>query len=175
MNNITLAFLALTLLAAPLPAAARTVVSGVEWELSALQGKKRGPYAPVAKLAVRPGTKYTDKVRAVVALRNPSPKGEEGLVLRYALRFQLLKKGEPKEKAFWEVPFQVDEMRVAAVKAGAEKKARVLNLKIAEQLRRLGGSGFAPVALKMEIMLSPRAGDAVEGLMLDSVIEVAEN
>lgn len=176
-NNISPAVLAgAVLLAAVMawPAAAQTGIAKVGWESSKLEGKKRAPFAAMTELLAAPGGKFTDKVRAVVTLKNPSVKNEEGLVLRYALRLQLVKKGEPREKAFWEVPYYVDELRVAAVKASSEKQARVLNFKIAEQLRRLAGTGFVPVALKMEIMLSPRSGGGLDGLMAESVLEIRE-
>ena len=176
-NNFSAVVLAGTAMLAAvlaLPAAAQTGIAKVSWESSPLVGKNRAPFAAITELPASPDGKFTDKVRAVVTLKNASSRNEEGLVLRYALRLQLVKKGEPREKAFWEVPYYVDELRVAAVKASSEKQARVLNFKIAEQFRRLVGSGFVPVALKMEIMLSPRSGGALEGLMAESVLEIRQ-
>ena len=70
------------------------------------------------------------------------------------------------------MPFYVEEVRVAAVKAGTERQARVINFEFADQLRKLRSSGFAPTALKMEIMLCPRQGDDPAAIMREAVIEI---
>lgn len=154
------------------PAAAQTEILKIDWELSKLQDKNRLPFAPVAVLRADPAIKFTDSLRAVITLRNTSAKKTEGLVISLSLRLRLLKPGEPPEKAFWGVPFYTEEVRVAAVNAGSERTARALKFGIAEQMRKLRGSGFVPVALKMEAMLSPRLGDEPAGIMKESVLEI---
>ena len=113
-----------------------------------------------------------DRLRAVVTLRNASAKKAEGLVIRYSLRLRLLKAGEPQEKAFWGVPFYVEEVRVAAVNAMSERSARMLNFGLADQLGKLRNSGFVPTALKMEAMLCPRLGDDPAAIVRESVLEI---
>lgn len=154
------------------PAAAQTEILKIDWELAKLEGKNRLPFAAVESLQADPGIKFTSRLRAVVTLRNTSAKKAEGLVIRYSLRLRLLKAGDSQEKAFWGVPFYVEEVRVAAVKAMSERSARVLNFGISEQLRKLRNSGFVPTGLKMEVMLCPRLGDAPAGIMKESVLEV---
>lgn len=154
------------------PAAAQVELARVDWELSRLQGKNRTPYAPVSALAAAPEVKFADNLRAVVTLRNAAPKAAEGLVLRYALSLRLLKAGDAPEKAFWGVPFYVDEVRVAKVNASSEKQAKVIRFELQAQLNKLRGSGFSPTALKLEIMLSPRQGDEPAAIMRESVIEI---
>jgi hypothetical protein len=155
-----------------LPAAAQTEILKIDWELSKLQAKKRLPFTPVAVLSADPALKFTDSLRAVITLRNTSAKKADGLVISYSLRLRLLKAGEPQEKAFWGVPFYTEEIRVAAVNALSERSARVLKFGIAEQLRKLRGSGFAPIAIKMDAMLCPRLGDDPAGIMKESVLEI---
>ena len=93
-------------------------------------------------------------------------------MLRYSLRLRLLKKDDPQEKAFWSVPYYVEEVRVTGVKAKAERVARIINFELQGQLRKLRGSGYSATALKMEIMLSPRHGDEPAALMKETQIEI---
>ncbi|HNW44462.1 MAG TPA: hypothetical protein PKI19_08150 [Elusimicrobiales bacterium] len=176
MNNFPPAKLMLCALALAAglaaPAAAQTEISKIDWEVAKLQNKTRLPYAAVEALRADPAVKFTDRLRAVVTLRNTSAKKAEGLVVSYALRMRLLKAGEPPEKAFWGVPFYFEEVRVAAVKPMSERAARVLNFGIAEQLRKFRNSGFTPTALKMEVMLSPRLGDEPAAIMKESILEI---
>jgi hypothetical protein len=154
------------------PAAAQTEITKIDWELSRLQGKTRVPFAPVTELRADTEQKFTDKLLAVVTLRNDSAKDVEGLVLRYSLRLRLQKAGDPVEKAFWAVPFYFEEVRVSVVKAKAERQARVINFQFQDQLRKLRSSGFVPTALKMEIMLCPRQGDDPAAIIREAVIEI---
>ncbi|OGS11377.1 MAG: hypothetical protein A2285_00905 [Elusimicrobia bacterium RIFOXYA12_FULL_57_11] len=154
------------------PAAAETGILKIDWELSKLQDKKRLPFAPVAVLKAFPGVRFTDRLRSVITLNNTSAKKVEGLVIRYSLRLRLLKAGDAQDKAFWGVPFYVEEVRVAAVGAMSTRSARVLNFGISDQLNKLRNSGFVPVALKLEAMLCPRQGDTPSEIMKESVIEI---
>ena len=154
------------------PAAAQTEITRIDWQLSKLDGKNRIPFAPVTELRADPALKFTDKLLAVVTLRNNSAKDVEGLVLRYSLRMRLLKAGDPAEKSFWSVPFYVEEVRVAAVKASTERQARIINFEFPDQLRKLRSSGFVPTALKLEVMVCPRLGDDPAAIIREAVIEI---
>jgi len=154
------------------PAAAQTAVVKVDWEISRLQGKDRAPYEPVAELKASPETKFSDNLRAIVTLKNPSSRPVEGLVLRYSVRLQLLKKGDAPEKAFWGVPFHVEEVRVSKIGASAERPAKILRFELQEQLKKLRGTGFQPVAIKLEVMLCPRLGDESAGLVRESALNI---
>jgi len=114
--------------------------------------------------------KFGDKLRAVIILNNASDKKEEGIVLRYALRLQIVRKDGQDSKPIWEVPYYADELRVPVIKAGITKDAKIISLKLGEQLKRLSGTGFEPVALKLEIMLSPRSGGNEDGRIAESVL-----
>lgn len=158
--------------AAAAPSAAQVELIRIDWELSRLEGKNRAPFAPVSELRAAPEAKFTGQLRAAVTLRNPAPKAAEGLVLRYALRLRLLKTGDAPEKAFWGVPFYTEEVRVSRVSPSSEKQARVIRFELQSQLNKLRNSGFAPTALKLEVMLSPRQGDVPSAIMRESVIEI---
>lgn len=151
---------------------AQTELLSVGWELSRLEGKTRAPFAAVTELRASPDVNFQDNLRAIVTLRNPSDKAVEGLVLRYALSLRLLRKGDAPEKAFWGVPFYVEEVRVSKINPQAEKQARVIRFELPNQLRKLRNSGFVPLALKMEVMVCPRQGDEPASIMREAVIEI---
>ena len=168
--NLTLAC---ALLLPAVPAAAQVEITGIGWEMSRLQGKNRTPYAPVSRLLAAPDVKFTDYLRAIVTLRNPSRKAAEGLVLRYALSLRLLKDGDAADKAFWGVPFYTEEVRVSRVGPEAERQARVIRFELQNQLNKLRSSGFSPTALKLEVMLGPRQGDTPSAILREAVIDIA--
>lgn len=154
------------------PAAAQTGIVKVDWEISRLQGKNRAPFVPVTELKASPDTKFSDNLRAIVTLKNPTARPVEGLVLRYSVRLLLLKKGDAPEKAFWGVPFHVEEVRVSKIGPGAERPARILRFELQEQLKKLRGTGFLPTAVKLEVMLCPRLGDEAAGLVRESALNI---
>ncbi len=172
-NTLTIAALCCVILAcSPGSAPAQIEITGVSWELSRLEGKNRGPYVPVSRLRASPDTRFSDHLRALVTLRNSAPRAAEGLVLRYALSLRLLKNGEPEEKAFWSVPFYVEEVRVSRVNPNSQRQAKVIRFELQNQLSRLRGSGFLPTAMKLEVMLNPRRGDSPSAIMREAVIEI---
>lgn len=167
-----LLFCSFLLAAAPL--AAQVEVVKIDWELSKLSGKDRGPYAPVSRLSADPAAKFTDYLRALVTLRNKAPKAVEGVVLRYALSLRLLRNGDPADKAFWCVPYYVEEVRVSKVGAVSERQARVIRFELQNQLNKLKNSGFSPTALKLEVMVGPRQGDEPAAIIREAVIEIVK-
>jgi hypothetical protein len=150
----------------------QTEIMNVAWELSRLNGKARLPYAAVAELRASPEVNFQDYLRALVTLRNPSARPVEGLVLRYSLSLKLLKKGDAPEKAFWAVPFSVEEVRVTKINPQAEKQAKLIRFELQNQLRKLRNTGFAPLALKMQVMVCPRQGDEPAAIMREAVIDI---
>jgi hypothetical protein len=174
ISSIT-AFLAgvLALAAAfPAPAPAQTEILGIGWEVSKIQGKNRTPYAPVTELRAAPEQKFSDSLRALITLRNPSAKPVEGLVLRYSLRLRLNRSGSAPEKAFWGVPFYVEEVRVSKINPASERQARAIHFELSEQLRKFRNTGFLPEALKIEVMICPRQGDEPAAIVREAVIDI---
>lgn len=174
-NCFTVRLLACSLFlgaASAAPAFSQVGIVKVGWEVSKLAGKSRTPFAPVAELRAAPDLKFTDRLRAIVTLRNPSSRPVEGLVLHYALSLRLLKKGDAPEKAFWGVPFHVEEVRVSKVNPSSERQARVIRFELQTQLNRLRNSGFEPLSLKLDVMLSPRQGDEPSAIIRESVIDI---
>ncbi|MDA8132386.1 MAG: hypothetical protein M0011_12865 [Elusimicrobia bacterium] len=174
MKNKLFRAIAILLLAAAPAAASQVSITGISWELSRLIGKKRSPYAPVSALKAASGTPFTDALRAVVSLSNSSDRPAEGLVLRYALSLRLQRAGEQPEKAFWAVPFFVEEVRVSKIDPVSQRQARVIRFELQSQLNKLKNSGFEPAALKLEVMLSPRSGDEPSEIIREAVIEISK-
>jgi len=154
------------------PAFSQVAIVKVNWEISKLAGKTRSPFAPVTELRAAPDLKFADHLRAIVTLRNSTAKPVEGLVLRYALSLRLLKKGDAPEKAFWGVPFYVEEVRVSKVNPSSERQAKVIRFELQTQLNKLRNSGFEPSALRMDVMLGPRHGDDPSQIIRESIIEI---
>ena len=157
-----------------LPAAAQTELTGINWEVSKLEGKNRAPFTSVTALRASPELKFTDRLRAIVALRNASAAPVEGLVLRYAVRLRLIKKGDAPEKAFWGAPCYFEEVRVTKINPASERQVKLLRFDLAEQLRRLRNTGFYPTAIKLEVMIGPRLGDSPESITRESALEIAK-
>ncbi|MCM2268398.1 MAG: hypothetical protein NDI60_11580 [Elusimicrobiales bacterium] len=159
---------------APGAAYAQSEILKVDWELSRPRGKEKAPFAPVSELRASPELKFSDQLRAVVTLRNPSAKPVEGLVLRYAVRMRLIRAGDAPEKAFWSVPFYTEEVRVSKIGPGAERQARIIHFDLPAQLRKLRNTGFTPEAVKLELMVCPRLGDEPAAILREAVLPVVK-
>lgn len=147
---------------------AKAVITGLTWE-TAPRGEVKNVssvYSEITEFTVQ-GLNF-DKLRSVVTLNNNSEKRELGLVLRYAFRLQL--KNNDTNETFWEVPYYVEELRVPVVKAGVTKDAKIISLKLKEQLKRLSNTGYSPIAIKLEVMLSPRKGVSEDARIAESIL-----
>lgn len=173
-KNPVLCLLALALLlaATPHPALAQVDVLQIDWEISRLSGKDRSPYVPVSRLTAASDVKFADYLRALVTLRNAAPKAAEGLVMRYALSLRLIRNGDAPEKAFWGIPYYVEEVRVSKIGPSSRRQARVIRFELQNQLNKLRNSGFTPTALKLEVMVGPRQGDEPASIIREAVIDI---
>ena len=161
----------LCLIFLPAAAAAKTVISGLTWETAPrTEGKAVASpvYSEATELKIK-GFNF-DRLRTVISLNNSAEKKEMGLVLRYSFRLQI--KNEETGETFWEVPYHADELRIPVVKAGITRDAKIISLKMREQLKRLHLTGFVPIALKLEIMLSPRKGVSEDGRIDEAVLPI---
>ncbi|MBP5286514.1 MAG: hypothetical protein J6Z08_01285 [Elusimicrobiales bacterium] len=170
MKKIIISFFCLMFL--PALSSARTVIGSLSWETTPrTEVKDRNAtavYTETRELSVK-GLDF-DRLRTVISLDNNSEKKEMGIVIRYAFRLQL--KNEESGETFWEVPYQADELRVPVVKAGITRDVKILPFKLREQFKRLQKTGFVPVALKIEVMISPRKNVSEDGRITESVIPV---
>jgi len=159
------------LLVFPVASFAKTAISAINWESANKTGDKNENFVFSEIDVLDIHGKYSDKLRAVITLNNASEQKEEGLVLRYAIRLQIAKENSADSKAVWEVPYIAEEFRVPVVKAGITKDAKI-SVKLHEQINRLKGTGFIPVNVKIEIMLTPRLGVQDEARIAESVLPI---
>ncbi|HAH31962.1 MAG TPA: hypothetical protein DCL44_06585 [Elusimicrobia bacterium] len=151
---------------------AQVRVAAVSWEASSPQAKTWTPFMPITGLKLQTHKKMTDKLRAIFTVRNSSMSAVEGIVLRYSLRLRLIKAGDNLENGVWSVPFRVEELRLAKVGAGESRQVRATRFELNGQIKKLVGAGFWFDALKLEVMVDPRYGDGLSGIVQESVIAV---
>jgi hypothetical protein len=171
MTRKAISFLALLVLLS-VRAFSQVGVTDISWESSSPLGKAWTPFAPITGLKFPAHLKMKDKLRVIFTVRNSSAIQAEGLVLRYALRLRLVKDGAPAETGVWGVPFRIEELRIAKAGAGAEKQVRAMRFELNEQIKKLAGTGFWFDALKLEVMVEPRKGGELPGIVQESVLTV---
>ena len=152
-------FIPAVLLFIPALAAAQLELAGVSWQIAS--GAKRARFENAEKIPLR---KQAVKTRISVSLANKGKAAVEGAVLRCAFSMRLA--GQ------WTVPFWLEERRVAKVKPFATAKASIPHLELQNYLKRLAGTGFWPDALRVQVMLEPRAGDDISKNLAESIISV---
>lgn len=135
---------------------AQPSVSGAQWQFSRQVGQKRLPYAGVAAFSLSPAGALPGRTRVVLTISNTSSVPAEGLVLRYAFSIRISSGGAP---GVWTVPFHVSETRISRLAPDADQKVSIYQPNLNAQLRRLKGTGFLPLALKVKVMTEPRSGD----------------
>lgn len=165
----------LMLAAAPffgLPLHAQVQINKMGWQVSRVEEKAKLPFEPILELKLKPYEKYLNKLRAVVAVQNPSAKPAEGLVLRCALSLHIVKLADTADAGFWAVPFRVEELRISRIRPGAVYEARLIHFVLNEQLKKLRNTGFWVDALKLQVMLDPRQGDEPAKIMKEAVINI---
>ncbi|HOW90244.1 MAG TPA: hypothetical protein PL037_08165 [Elusimicrobiales bacterium] len=153
-------------------AEAQLRLDGINWEVSAVEGKRSMPYKPIQELRLEPYRKYTDKLRAIVSVKNEYSRPAEGLVLRYALSLHVVRTTVPADAGFWAVPFRTEELRISQIKAGGAYGARLIHFVLNEQLRKLNNTGFWVDALKLQVMLDPRSGEEPSRIIKEDVIAI---
>ena len=70
---------------------AQITIGDINWEIAKAAGTKRFPFVKVKEVVIKPESKINEKFRILVAVRNEGDKVVEGLVLRYALKFRIVK------------------------------------------------------------------------------------
>ncbi|MCK5358812.1 MAG: hypothetical protein KAJ48_10485, partial [Elusimicrobiales bacterium] len=131
---------------------------------------KRLPFVKVKEVLIKPEGKINEKIRILVSVRNEGNKVVEGLVLRYALKFKIVKLNSADDTAIWSVPFRIEELRISKIKSSREQTVKILNTGINTELKKLRSNGFWIDAIGMEIMIEPRKGDDLNKNIHQSVI-----
>ncbi|MCK4935770.1 MAG: hypothetical protein KAR84_02860 [Elusimicrobiales bacterium] len=149
---------------------AQITIEDVNWQVSKIVGAKRLPFVKVKEVLIKPEGKINEKIRILVSVRNEGNKVVEGLVLRYALKFKIVKLNSADDTAIWSVPFRIEELRISKIKSSREQTVKILNTGINTELKKLRSNGFWIDAIGMEIMIEPRKGDDLNKNIHQSVI-----
>ena len=108
----------------------------------------------------------------MVTVENRGPSAVDGMVLRYALSARLVKAGTEGQPGVWTVPFYLNERRVPRVRAGQVKEIPLNDLVLDVFLKKVYRAGYWPDALRIEVMVEPRAGEGLEQRMLEGTLPV---
>ena len=153
-------------------AAAELDLQSARWQVVG-RSKQESKAADVAAIPVDAQAKLLGRLHAKIKMLNRGP-AVEGVLLRYALTAQIIPAG-PSDATLaptWAVPFVVDEKRVP--KIGANQYIEVdldPTAALSLCLRRLENGGYAPKAIKLEVMAEPRKGQPASR-RLESIVPV---
>lgn len=155
------------------PALAGTEIEKIEWQVSLHQKSgKTLPFAAIKEWKQGPEDKTPGHLRILLTLANKGPRSIEGSVIRCAVSMRLVQAQSPRTSGVWGVPFWIEERRVPKIKPGQSLEVTIPHLDLQGYLKRLRGTGFWPEALKVQIMVEPRAGDVLSNNVQESVIPV---
>ncbi|MCK5583057.1 MAG: hypothetical protein KAI33_04670 [Elusimicrobiales bacterium] len=145
-------------------------IRDINWQVSKVAGTKRAPFVKVKEVLIKPEGKINKKVRIIVSVANEGDKIVEGLVLRYALNFRIIKLNSAEDTAIWSVPFRIEELRISKIKPSGLQMVKIINTSINKELKKLRNNGFWIDAIGMEIMIEPRKGDDLNKNIYQSLI-----
>lgn len=166
-------FLLVCLAALPQSGFAAIEFGAIRWQRSV--SEKTGPkikFADARELRLARDGKTFGKIRIVVPVRNTGARPLEGNIFRCAFSMRLAKEGDASKQGVWGVPFIIEERRVAKIKPFVESEIAVSHIDLQVYLKRIRESGFWPDALKVSIMIEPKAGDETLSGIAESVINV---
>lgn len=155
---------------------AEVMIEHVSWQWAQPTRRQKPAYRDVEQVGSS-APRIGGLLRARVALKNRGPKAADGILLRYAISAKLAPVGGGAQ-AQWAVPYMVDERRVP--KIGPNQiidvpldPARSLNIPLKAYLQRVHRSGFWPLELRIQVMLSPHRGNVDEVRTRESVLRIS--
>jgi hypothetical protein len=149
-------------------------IEDVNWQISKAAGAKRLPFVKIKEVSIKPEGKINEKLRILVSVRNEGDKVVEGLVLRYALKFKIVKLNSVDDTAIWSVPFRIEEVRISKIKSNSSQMVKIINTGINKELKKLRNNGFWIDAIGVEIMIEPRKGDDLNKNIHQSLISAKQ-
>jgi len=148
-------------------------LSGVRWQFSqGLKPAMKPKFSDVQEIKIPVDGKMPGRLRAMALLENKSAKNNDGIVVRVAVTARLIKIASPEQPGVWDLPFWIDERRVAELKVGAKKEAAIPNIDLQKYLKRLQQTGFWIDALKIQLAVEPRAGEDFGANISEAVLAV---
>lgn len=143
-------------------ASSEVVLQNIHWHLLRKEQGKKDVYQEIDRWTQPPAAQIKNKPRAVISLLNRGPNRTQGVVFNYAISARVVEKDSKNEEAgTWTVPFWTEDRRIAWLKANQIKEVSVDNMLLATYLKRLYRAGFWPNAIKIDVMLEPRAGEKI--------------
>jgi len=148
-------------------------LSGVRWQFSpGLKPAMKPKFSDAQEIKIPADGKIAGRIRAMATLENKSGKSTDGIVVRVSISARLVKISEPAAPGVWDLPFWIDERRVAELKSGEKKEAAIPNIDLQKYLKRLQKTGFWVDALKIQLAVEPRAGEDFGANMSEAVLNV---
>ena len=153
-------------------ARAEVVVQDVRWSLAAGKDGKRGPYVEASRWAQPPAARIAGRPRAVVTLANLGRGAEPGVLVRCAVSARLFRVGDAKAEGVWSVPFWTDEKRIPFLRGAQVKRVVVDDPTLGAYLQKMFRAGFWVDALRIQVMVDPRAGEGLERHIMERDLAV---
>ncbi|HOX21946.1 MAG TPA: hypothetical protein PLL10_00665 [Elusimicrobiales bacterium] len=148
-------------------------LSGVRWQYSpGLKPAVKHKFSDAQEIKIPVDGKMQGLLRAMVSLENKTGKDSGGIVLRVAVSARLIRAASPEQPGVWDLPFWIDERRVAELKAGAKKEAPIPNIDLQKYLKRMQKTGYWIDALKIQLAVEPRAGEDFGSNMSEALLNV---
>jgi hypothetical protein len=136
------------------------VIQDIRWQLAPASNGRKAGFRDAAGWFAPPDSKPAARPRVLATLANRSRDAEEAVLLRFAVSARLarVEGGE----GTWGVPFILDDRRIPKVNGSAVHSVPIpINRAVLDGfLKRMRRSGFWPDALRVEVMVEPRPGDA---------------
>jgi len=149
-------------------------LAGVRWQFSpGLKPAMKHKFSNAEQIKIPVDGKLQGHLRAVATLENKSAKNSGGIVVRVVVSARLIKTDASEQPGVWDLPFWLDERRVAQLKAGAKKDAPIPNIDLQKYLKHLYKTGYWVDALKIQLAVEPRAGEDFGSNMSEAVLLVA--
>lgn len=145
------------------PTRAEVVLKEVRWHVTSAGRGRKTVYAETDRWVQPPTAKLTSKPRAVATLVNRGPRPAEGVLLRYAVSARLVPISATQlAEGAWTIPFWVEERRVPWLKANQNKAVSINSMLLLTYLKRMYRAGYWPSAVRIQVMIEPRAGEALQ-------------
>ena len=158
--------------ASPVTVSAELLLRSVAWQLPSPPGARPRGFRAIERWIQPSSAKLRSTPRVVVTVVNRGPSAAEGTVLRYAIAARMARAGDTGVEGVWAVPFYLNERRVARVGANQVKEIPLNDLVLDVFLKKSFRAGYWPDALKIQVMVEPRAGESLEQRILEATLPV---
>lgn len=155
-------------------AEAEVVVEDAGWQLAVDVRNPKSPYHDVAQWLFPPNPTVKVRSRISLRLKNLSPRAETAVLARYAFYARLKRVDDGGGTGTWVVPFIVEERHIPRIAGGASMMVpiNVNRVAMSAYLKKAYRAGFWPDAFRVTVMVEPRAGESLEGRVMEKTLPV---